>query len=94
MKKVFELATALAHIGAGPGQELTRLQIFPETTYPGAVDHSIAAGAQFGQSSDPFYPSPWMSPEVGGWEGAYLKAKDFVSQLTLMEKINLTTGVG
>lgn len=35
-----------------------------------------------------------MTPGVVGWEDAYIKAKDFVSQLTLMEKVNLTTGVG
>jgi len=45
-------------------------------------------------TSDPFYPSPWMDPVAIGWEEAYQKAKDFVSQLTLMEKVNLTTGVG
>ncbi|KAI0901687.1 glycoside hydrolase family 3 protein [Annulohypoxylon nitens] len=44
--------------------------------------------------SDPFYPSPWMSPTAKGWEEAYAKARDFVSQLTLAEKVNLTTGVG
>ncbi|KAL1901255.1 beta-glucosidase [Ceratocystis pirilliformis] len=44
--------------------------------------------------SDPFYPSPWMDPEAIGWEEAYAKAKEFVSQLTLLEKVNLTTGVG
>ncbi|KAK8015842.1 glycoside hydrolase family 3 protein [Apiospora marii] len=44
--------------------------------------------------SPPFYPSPWMNPEAVGWEDAYVKAKDFVSQLTLLEKVNLTTGIG
>ncbi|CEI38610.1 putative beta-glucosidase A [Fusarium venenatum] len=44
--------------------------------------------------SPPHYPSPWMDPEAPGWEEAYAKAKDFVSQLTLLEKVNLTTGVG
>ncbi|KAI0172967.1 glycoside hydrolase family 3 protein [Hypoxylon sp. FL1284] len=44
--------------------------------------------------SEPHYPSPWMSPTAQGWEEAYAKAKDFVSQLTLAEKVNLTTGVG
>lgn len=44
--------------------------------------------------SPPFYPSPWMNPKALGWEEAYVKAKDFVSQLTLLEKVNLTTGVG
>jgi len=44
--------------------------------------------------SEPFYPSPWMDPNANGWEDAYAKAKDFVSQMTLLEKVNLTTGVG
>lgn len=35
-----------------------------------------------------------MNPEAPGWEGAYAKAKEFVSQLTLLEKVNITTGVG
>jgi hypothetical protein len=45
-------------------------------------------------TSDPFYPSPWMDPEAQGWQDAYAKARDFVSQLTLLEKVNLTTGIG
>ncbi|KAK0389029.1 hypothetical protein NLU13_2605 [Sarocladium strictum] len=44
--------------------------------------------------SPPVYPSPWMDPEANGWQEAYAKARDFVSQLTLPEKVNLTTGVG
>ncbi|KAH8668571.1 glycosyl hydrolase family 3 N terminal domain-containing protein [Xylariales sp. PMI_506] len=44
--------------------------------------------------SPPVYPSPWMNPNAVGWEDAYAKAKAFVSQLTLLEKVNLTTGVG
>ncbi|KAI1823530.1 glycoside hydrolase family 3 protein [Xylaria intraflava] len=44
--------------------------------------------------SEPHYPSPWMNPKAVGWEEAYVKAKDFVSQLTLAEKVNLTTGIG
>ncbi|KAF3769516.1 family 3 glycoside hydrolase [Cryphonectria parasitica EP155] len=45
-------------------------------------------------SSDPFYPSPWMDPNAEGWEDAYAQAKAIVSQMTIMEKVNLTTGVG
>jgi hypothetical protein len=44
--------------------------------------------------SPPDYPSPWMDPNANGWEQAYAQAKDFVSQMTLLEKVNLTTGVG
>lgn len=45
-------------------------------------------------TSEPFYPSPWMDPNADGWQDAYIKAKAFVSQMTLAEKVNLTTGVG
>lgn len=44
--------------------------------------------------SPPSYPSPWMNPHAIGWESAYAQAKAFVAQMTLMEKVNLTTGVG
>ena len=44
--------------------------------------------------SPPFYPAPWADPDANGWEDAYAKAKAFVSQLTLLEKVNITTGVG
>ncbi|KAG9234442.1 putative beta-glucosidase A [Amylocarpus encephaloides] len=43
--------------------------------------------------SPPFYPSPWMT-STGEWADVYAQAKDFVSQLTLLEKVNITTGVG
>jgi beta-glucosidase len=45
-------------------------------------------------TSDPFYPSPWMNPDANGWQEAYAQARAFVSQMTLLEKVNLTTGVG
>lgn len=48
-------------------------------------------GPQF--SSPPSYPSPWGSG-AGNWSSAYERARAFVSQLTLLEKVNLTTGVG
>lgn len=43
--------------------------------------------------SPPHYPSPW-GEGLGNWDSAYQQARDFVSQLTLTEKVNLTTGVG
>jgi beta-glucosidase len=39
------------------------------------------------------FPSPWGSGGPG-WDEAYEKARAFVSQLTLVEKVNLTTGTG
>jgi hypothetical protein len=53
----------------------------------------IAHGQADGDTSAPSYPSPWMRGG-NGWADAYTKAQAFVSQLTLLEKINLTTGVG
>lgn len=44
--------------------------------------------------SPPSYPSPWMDPEADGWADAYAQARDFVSQMTLLEKVNITTGTG
>jgi len=54
---------------------------------------AIAGAQNDGDVSPPSYPSPWAH---GGddWQVAYQKAQAFVSQLTLLEKINLTTGVG
>ncbi|PQE29236.1 putative beta-glucosidase protein [Rutstroemia sp. NJR-2017a BBW] len=46
-----------------------------------------------GDFSPPSYPSPWMNGK-GEWADAYAKAKAFVSKLTVLEKVNLTTGVG
>lgn len=43
--------------------------------------------------SPPSYPSPWMSNQTD-WTDAYMKAAEFVSQMSLLEKVNLTTGVG
>ncbi|KAF2455846.1 beta-glucosidase 1 [Lineolata rhizophorae] len=58
-----------------------------------STNSSGRPGAEFGQTSPPFYPSPWMDGS-GTWGEAYEKAQDFVSQMTLLEKVNLTTGVG
>lgn len=66
---------------------------FPDTTYPNATDPYDAPGAQSGQTSAPYYPSPW-GEGAGDWASAYARARTFVSGLTLLEKVNLTTGVG
>ena len=65
---------------------------YPAATYPGAnsPDPAAAVKADF---SPPYYPSPWGTG-AGDWADAYAKAKALVGQLTLLEKVNLTTGVG
>ncbi|KAK6430127.1 hypothetical protein LTR95_013724 [Oleoguttula sp. CCFEE 5521] len=50
-------------------------------------------GAVSFQTSPPKYPSPW-GEGLGDWADAYSQAEAFVSKLTLLEKVNLTTGVG
>jgi beta-glucosidase len=41
------------------------------------------------------FPPPWASPDQDpSWAAAYAKAAAFVSNLTLTEKVNLTTGTG
>ena len=65
---------------------------FPNATYPNAISPNPAAQAN-SEFSPPYYPSPWGSGS-GDWASAYAKAEAFVEQLSLVEKINLTTGVG
>jgi len=46
-----------------------------------------------GYVAAPYYPTPkggWIS----SWSEAYSKAQNVVSQMTLAEKVNLTSGVG
>ena len=60
------------------------------------VQGFMLVSAAAAPSNHPFpsgYPSPWASGGEG-WDEAYAKAKEFVSQLTLVEKVNLTTGTG
>ncbi|KAJ3577296.1 hypothetical protein NPX13_g3273 [Xylaria arbuscula] len=45
-------------------------------------------------TSPVFYPSPWSAGGPDGWDAAYQRAHEFVSKLTLLEKVNLTTGTG
>ncbi|KAH6719926.1 beta-glucosidase 1 precursor [Leptodontidium sp. MPI-SDFR-AT-0119] len=77
------LATSVTGVAAST--HVLARQTYPNTTSPDSGDDV--------KFSPPFYPSPWMSGQ-GEWADAYEKARDFVSQLTLLEKVNLTTGVG
>lgn len=67
-------------------------QILPITQF--VISNNVQVNKRDLAHSEPHYPSPWMNPTAQGWEDAYAKAKEFVSQLTLAEKVNLTTGVG
>lgn len=43
--------------------------------------------------SPPWYPTP-NGGTVGEWQESYAKAKDMVERMTLVEKVNITTGTG
>lgn len=90
MKTSFVLAASAAFVLDLCAAANVHLNPQPRTSQP-APAPAPALGAAY---SPPFYPSPWMDPNAPGWEQAYAQAKAFVSGLTLMEKVNLTTGVG
>jgi hypothetical protein len=46
-----------------------------------------------GYQAAPYYPSPYGG-WLDSWKDAYSKAQDLVSQMTLAEKVNITSGVG
>ncbi|KAI0165096.1 glycoside hydrolase family 3 protein [Hypoxylon sp. FL1284] len=55
---------------------------------------SLAATGQAQLATfEPSFPSPWATGGPG-WDEAYAKAQEFVGNLTLLEKVNLTTGTG
>lgn len=84
MRRIVALLVALAaHLAGKDAEFLTLYQ----------ASYSTSPNPLFNATSPPFYPSPWMDGK-GEWADAYAKAKEFVSQLTLLEKVNLTTGVG
>lgn len=87
------IAAVLSTAFAVLAQEGNDTAPFPNTTYPDAISPNplAVAGAQSNQTSPPGYPSPWSSGK-GDWAAAHEKAVALVSQLTLEEKVNLTTG--
>ncbi|KAB5528036.1 beta-glucosidase [Coniochaeta sp. 2T2.1] len=56
-----------------------------------SAEDVITSDTHFYGDSPPVYPSPNVTG-LGDWADAYAKAKAFVSQLTLAEKVNLTGG--
>ncbi|KAH1291192.1 hypothetical protein KXW39_002520 [Aspergillus fumigatus] len=58
-----------------------------------ALTAASVANAQELAFSPPFYPSPWADGQ-GEWADAHRRAVEIVSQMTLAEKVNLTTGTG
>ncbi|KAL2799279.1 hypothetical protein BJX66DRAFT_256731 [Aspergillus keveii] len=54
---------------------------------------SVASAQDDLAYSPPYYPSPWSTGQ-GEWAEAYNRAVQIVSQMTLDEKVNLTSGTG
>ncbi|OAL53000.1 beta-glucosidase-like protein [Pyrenochaeta sp. DS3sAY3a] len=81
------LAQAFLAISLAQAQSST----YPNGTSPG--NNNSSSSPLNNAESPPYYPSPWIDG-TGDWAAAYAKAQAFVSQLTLLEKVNLTTGTG
>lgn len=92
MKTFPESLLALSSLFSPFQQLTTRAQ--PPQPIPFNINVIATAIAPQNFTSPPSYPSPWMSPSAPGWQAAYAQAAAFVAQLTLLEKVNLTTGVG
>lgn len=45
------------------------------------------------QESVPWYPTP-QGGTSAAWEESYTKAQEMVERMTLVEKVNITTGTG
>ncbi|KAI5195565.1 glycoside hydrolase family 3 protein [Aureobasidium subglaciale] len=90
--RVIVLNLAVA-VGQSLAQVNNSAAPFPNVTYFDAIspNPNTVLGAQTNQTSPPRYPSPWGTG-VGEWAEAYDKAIAIVEQLTLEEKVNLTTG--
>ncbi|KAF7189668.1 putative beta-glucosidase E [Pseudocercospora fuligena] len=54
---------------------------------------SKAGGVPEDGQSEPWYPSP-KGGTLESWKESYAKAADLVKQMTLVEKVNITTGTG
>jgi beta-glucosidase len=63
------------------------------TGFVAALLLAASSHAQIVSNSEAYYPSPWVK-EGSDWDDAIAKARSFAAGLTLVEKVNLTTGVG
>ena len=54
--------------------------------------YNDGAASSYGES-DPYYPTP-KGGKYAGWPDSFKKAQTLVNQMTLPEKVNVTTGVG
>lgn len=94
-KTLMKLFLVLAALGRGGAAAFSIAQkLLSYSPANAQISSQYATSNSSFAHSPPHYPSPWMDPQASGWEEAYVKAKAFVSQMTLLEKVNLTTGTG
>lgn len=81
-------------------RQIVLLGLLPFTTAQtsgySSFNTTFDAQPVYGPGSPPYYPTPYgtgYSP-LGDWEGAYASATAFVRKLSLVEKVNITTGTG
>lgn len=58
-----------------------------------ALASAVSLAAAQSYNSPPYYPSP-KGGWVGDWTASYEKAAALVRQMTLAEKVNITTSIG
>lgn len=66
---------------------MVRLHVALATALPFALAQGQNQSSSAAATSPPIYPSPW-GEGLGDWASAYEQARNFVSQLTLLEKVN------
>lgn len=93
LMKVFFLIVSLSIFGLGQA----RLPSFIHKAPPihPSSDETIVKrdSVPAGYVAAPYYPTP-KGGWVDTWTAAYAKAQIIVAQMTLAEKVNLTTGIG
>ena len=73
--------------------DFARYAVRPRNVQAGANILSARDSVPAGYTAAPYYPTPpggWVS----NWTAAYAKAQVVVANMTLAEKVNLTTGTG
>lgn len=67
----------------------------PSSSGYSSFNTTYDANLVYGPESPPYYPTPYGNVTTDNrWASAYASAVSFVEQLTLLEKVNITTGTG
>lgn len=91
--KVFFLIFSLSLLGFGQSKLPSFVHKAPPISLSSEGTVTKRDSVPAGYVAAPYYPSP-RGGWVNSWASAYAKAQIVVAQMTLAEKVNLTTGVG